>query len=185
MTPLPNCPKTTAKRHVRDVADKHDAYLGTFLSEDDVHQRLSELNVIEQVNNVCRTTVDQDVWARAQLVTDAWLDVWLVRRACCAIWAWPPAATTTARAAGRGLRAVWQSAFASGRLLRRCPHGPFPPPMSALQSICKRAHVRQCCLAALNLELEGYTAGVLEIERRFRNMVDCRVNRKPFSRGAR
>jgi carbonic anhydrase len=32
------------------------------------HDRLCELNVIEQVNNVCQTTVVQDAWARSQRV---------------------------------------------------------------------------------------------------------------------
>ncbi len=44
-------------RHVQDVRDKHRA-----ASED----RLCELNVIEQVANVCQTTIVQDAWARAQ-----------------------------------------------------------------------------------------------------------------------
>ena len=56
-------------RHVQDVADKHAAYLGTVLREDDAHTRLCELNVIEQVNNVCQTTVLQDAWDRGQAVT--------------------------------------------------------------------------------------------------------------------
>lgn len=56
-------------RHVQDVADKHAAYLGTVLREDDALTRLCELNVIEQVNNVCQTTVVQDAWARGQVVT--------------------------------------------------------------------------------------------------------------------
>lgn len=56
-------------RHVRDVADKHGAYLGTVTREEDAHTRLCELNVIEQVNNVCQTTVLQDAWSRGQEVT--------------------------------------------------------------------------------------------------------------------
>ncbi|MGO4815068.1 carbonate dehydratase [Cupriavidus sp. 2MCAB6] len=56
-------------RHVRDVADKHGAYLGTITREEDAHTRLCELNVIEQVNNVCQTTVLQDAWDRGQPVT--------------------------------------------------------------------------------------------------------------------
>ena len=56
-------------RHVQDVADKHSAYLGTVLREDDAHTRLCELNVIEQVNNICQTTVLQDAWDRGQQVT--------------------------------------------------------------------------------------------------------------------
>ncbi|TAK83489.1 MAG: carbonate dehydratase [Betaproteobacteria bacterium] len=44
-------------RHVQDVRDKHQA-----AAED----RLCELNVIEQVANVCQTTIVQDAWARGQ-----------------------------------------------------------------------------------------------------------------------
>ena len=56
-------------RHVRDVADKHGAYLGTITREEDAHTRLCELNVIEQVINVCQTAVLQDAWDRGQPVT--------------------------------------------------------------------------------------------------------------------
>ena len=53
-------------RHIQDVAKRH----ATFLSNvDDDHarfDRLCELNVIEQVRNVCQTTVVQDAWARGQ-----------------------------------------------------------------------------------------------------------------------
>jgi carbonic anhydrase len=45
-------------RHLQDVRDKHRPVA----SED----RLSELNVIEQVANVCQTTIVQDAWARGQ-----------------------------------------------------------------------------------------------------------------------
>jgi hypothetical protein len=38
---------------VRDVAEQHDTYLGTVIREQDRHDRLCELNVIHQVNNVC------------------------------------------------------------------------------------------------------------------------------------
>jgi carbonic anhydrase len=52
---------------------------------DDVarHNRLCELNVIEQVVNVCQTTIVQDAWERAQdLTIHGWvysLDDGLVR----------------------------------------------------------------------------------------------------------
>ncbi len=45
-------------RHVQDVREKHQP----IASED----RLCELNVIEQVGNVCQTTIVQDAWARGQ-----------------------------------------------------------------------------------------------------------------------
>jgi carbonic anhydrase len=53
-------------RHVGDVAQKHATLLDGFDSESLRHGRLCELNVIEQVNNVCQTTIVQDAWARGQ-----------------------------------------------------------------------------------------------------------------------
>jgi carbonic anhydrase len=55
-------------RHVCDVADKHSATLGN-TPVDARHDRLCELNVLEQVVNVSQTTVLQDAWARGQDVT--------------------------------------------------------------------------------------------------------------------
>jgi len=56
-------------RHVQDVAQKHRAALDQAGSVDDQVNRLCELNVLEQVANVCQTTVIQDAWARGQDVT--------------------------------------------------------------------------------------------------------------------
>ncbi|MCA1715125.1 MAG: carbonate dehydratase [Gammaproteobacteria bacterium] len=53
-------------RHVGDVAQKHAAMLDAVESESLRHARLCELNAIEQVVNVCQTTVLQDAWARGQ-----------------------------------------------------------------------------------------------------------------------
>ena len=54
-------------RHVQDVAQKHDKYLGDALrSERERADRLCELNVMEQVINTAQTTVVQDAWERAQ-----------------------------------------------------------------------------------------------------------------------
>ena len=53
-------------RHVGDVAQKHAALLDETELESLRHARLCELNVIEQVVNVCQTTVVQDAWARGQ-----------------------------------------------------------------------------------------------------------------------
>ena len=53
-------------RHVGDVAQKHGAMLDAVDSESLRHARLCELNAIEQVVNVCQTTVLQDAWARGQ-----------------------------------------------------------------------------------------------------------------------
>lgn len=56
-------------RHVQDVHQKHEKYLGETLPSRVRQDRLCELNVIEQVVNVCQTTIVQDAWERAQQVT--------------------------------------------------------------------------------------------------------------------
>jgi carbonic anhydrase len=56
-------------RHVKDVEDKHGAYLGDILNSKERLDRLCELNVIEQVINVCQTTSVQDAWAKNQPLT--------------------------------------------------------------------------------------------------------------------
>ena len=56
-------------RHVGDVAQKHVALLEEVELDSLRHARLCELNAIEQVVNVCQTTVLQDAWARGQQVS--------------------------------------------------------------------------------------------------------------------
>jgi carbonic anhydrase len=56
-------------RHVQDVHQKHGRYLGEVLPERERRDRLSELNVIEQVVNVCQTTIVHDAWERGQSLT--------------------------------------------------------------------------------------------------------------------
>jgi len=56
-------------RHVGDVAHKHAAMLDGIDMASLRHARLCELNVIEQVMNVCQTTVVMDAWARGQELT--------------------------------------------------------------------------------------------------------------------
>jgi len=56
-------------RHVQDVADHHAALLKECRNEHERLDRLCALNVLEQANNVCRTTVIQDAWRRGQRVT--------------------------------------------------------------------------------------------------------------------
>jgi carbonic anhydrase len=56
-------------RHVQDVRGKHRAQLEALPSEAQRHDRLCELNVIEQVVNVSQTTVVRDAWARGQMLT--------------------------------------------------------------------------------------------------------------------
>ncbi|MFZ2972071.1 MAG: carbonate dehydratase [Ferribacterium limneticum] len=55
-------------RHVHDVHNKHLANVDN-LPEAQRHDRLCELNVLEQVVNVCHNPVVQDAWARGQQLT--------------------------------------------------------------------------------------------------------------------
>jgi carbonic anhydrase len=55
-------------RHVQDVRSKHQGQLARLPGEKQRHERLCELNVIEQVVNVCHTTVVREAWARGQAV---------------------------------------------------------------------------------------------------------------------
>ena len=56
-------------RHVQDVQQKHERYLGDVLVGRERQDRLCELNVIEQVVNVCQTTIVQDAWEKKQELT--------------------------------------------------------------------------------------------------------------------
>jgi carbonic anhydrase len=56
-------------RHVQDVMEKHAGDLAAFTEPHDRLNRLCELNVMEQVANVCRTTVVRDAWDRGQELT--------------------------------------------------------------------------------------------------------------------
>ena len=53
-------------RHVQDVRQKHAHLLEEAGDEQAQANRLCELNVIEQVMNVCETTIVQDAWLRGQ-----------------------------------------------------------------------------------------------------------------------
>ena len=55
-------------RHVVDVAEKHATELDA-LGDDERPVRLCELNVVEQVANVCQTTIVEDAWARGDDLT--------------------------------------------------------------------------------------------------------------------
>ena len=60
-------------RHVQDVQQKHEQALAKFPATETV-DRLCELNVIEQVSNVCATTIAQDAWERGQeLAVHGWI----------------------------------------------------------------------------------------------------------------
>jgi carbonic anhydrase len=56
-------------RHVNDVRSKHAHLLPDDAGPAENVDRLCELNVLEQTDNVCETTVVQDAWARGQTLT--------------------------------------------------------------------------------------------------------------------
>lgn len=61
-------------RHVQDVVQKHRSELSTLPGEMKTLDRLCELNVIEQVYNVCQTTIVQNAWAqRQELAVHGWI----------------------------------------------------------------------------------------------------------------
>jgi carbonic anhydrase len=61
-------------RHVQDVRAQHQTQLAQLQSEQQRHDRLCELNVIEQVVNVCHTTVVREAWESGQeLAVHGWI----------------------------------------------------------------------------------------------------------------
>lgn len=61
-------------RHVQDVAERHPALLTRAMTDAQATNRLAELNVLEQVANVCRTTIASDAWRRGQpLAVHGWI----------------------------------------------------------------------------------------------------------------
>ena len=61
-------------RHVQDVLHEHEELLAKLSDENERLDRLCELNVIEQVLNVGRTTIVQSAWQRGQeLVVHGWI----------------------------------------------------------------------------------------------------------------
>ena len=61
-------------RHVEDVRQKHAKTVANAGSEARASDRLCELNVIEQVANVCETTIARDAWERGQeLAVHGWI----------------------------------------------------------------------------------------------------------------
>jgi len=61
-------------RHVQDVRQKHEQCLSGARDEPAAVDRLCELNVIEQVLNVCQTTIVREAWERGQeLSVHGWI----------------------------------------------------------------------------------------------------------------
>ena len=61
-------------RHVQDVMNKHADQLAAIADETQRLNRLCELNVLDQVLNVCQTTIVQQAWERGQeLAVHGWI----------------------------------------------------------------------------------------------------------------
>src|SRR5262249_8141624 len=61
-------------RHLADVRDQHAGELKVLSTDDARPNKLFELNVIEQVRNVCESTVVQGAWAsRQKLAVHGWI----------------------------------------------------------------------------------------------------------------
>jgi carbonic anhydrase len=56
-------------QHVRDVRSRHALEIGRLGDGEARMRRLCELNVIEQVQSVCRVAVVREAWSRGQSVT--------------------------------------------------------------------------------------------------------------------
>ncbi|MCB0352901.1 MAG: carbonate dehydratase [Bdellovibrionales bacterium] len=60
--------------HIADVREKYSAYIDSEPDSVERENRLSELNVVEQVINVCSTSVVKDAWERgAPLAVHGWI----------------------------------------------------------------------------------------------------------------
>jgi carbonic anhydrase len=61
-------------RHLKDIYQKHDGELNGIEDEHARFDRFCELNVIQQVYNVCHTTIVQRAWRRGQeLAVHGWI----------------------------------------------------------------------------------------------------------------
>jgi len=61
-------------RHVKDVKHKHRGIIEAIGDDELRHDRLCELNALEQMINVCESTVVREAWARGQaLAVHAWV----------------------------------------------------------------------------------------------------------------
>jgi carbonic anhydrase len=61
-------------RHIRDVYRFHRDTLDAIEDPEECRDRLCELNVIEQVSNVCNTTMLRDAWTKGQeIAVHGWI----------------------------------------------------------------------------------------------------------------
>jgi len=60
--------------HIHDVMRKHKDFFNSISSESKRFERLCELNIIEQVANICQTTIVSDAWHRKHdLTVHGWI----------------------------------------------------------------------------------------------------------------
>ncbi len=60
--------------HIQDIVRKHQAFFSKETSEKKRFERLCELNIIEQVANICQTTIVSDAWRKEQdLTVHGWI----------------------------------------------------------------------------------------------------------------
>ncbi len=53
-------------RHIQNTQERHKVFFDSLADPADKFQRLCEVNIVEQVLNVCHTTVVRDAWERGQ-----------------------------------------------------------------------------------------------------------------------
>ena len=60
-------------RNIKDVYHTNEEELRAIKDEEDKANRLSELNVIEQVRNLAKTTIVQEAWSKRELHLHGWV----------------------------------------------------------------------------------------------------------------
>ncbi len=60
-------------RNIKDVYHKNEQELKAIKNEDEKANRLAELNVVEQVRNLAKTTIVQEAWAERDLHLHGWV----------------------------------------------------------------------------------------------------------------
>jgi carbonic anhydrase len=61
-------------RHLMDIREKFAPFLDQLKNDDERAEKLCELNVTEQVNNVCQSTIIQNAWKERQpLAVHGWV----------------------------------------------------------------------------------------------------------------
>jgi carbonic anhydrase len=61
-------------RHIKDVYHHHRTRIDSFVSFEEKFKMLCELNVVEQVSNVCQTTIVQNAWKSGhELAVHGWI----------------------------------------------------------------------------------------------------------------